>query len=128
MPGSISFLLPIHATVYTVYLVLILIWQFDDFGFSHQIQFIQTLLIITCITKCHEAMYILYRPVRQTKTPANVHYIPVHPTYSSPNILHVQYYKFRTVFGIPWYMIKLELHQKNCIVATFDNNKVYTEV
>ena len=37
----------------------------------------------------------------------------------------IRYYKFRMVFGIPWYLIKLELQHKNCIVGTFDNNKIY---
>ena len=47
------------------------------------------LLIIMCIIKYHEAMYTWYRPIRQTKMPANVHYAPIHPTYCSSNILHL---------------------------------------
>ena len=41
--------------------------------------------------KCHEAMYTQYCPVRETKMPANVHYVPIRQTYCSPNILRIRH-------------------------------------
>ena len=38
-------------------------WQFDDLGIDPQMQYTPTLCIITCITKCYEAMYTQYCPV-----------------------------------------------------------------
>ena len=37
-----------------------------------------------------QAMYTQHCPVRQTKIPANVYYIPIRQTYCTPNIPHIQ--------------------------------------
>ena len=72
-------------------LVVILIWRFGDFSFDHEIECTPPLLIITCIVKCHEAMYTQYCLVRRTKMIPNVHYTLIHQTYCLPNIPHMWY-------------------------------------
>ena len=42
--------------------------------------------IITCIMKCHEAMYTQYCLVHQTQMTANMQYISIRQTYRSLNM------------------------------------------
>ena len=41
------------------------------------------------IMKPRGAMYTEYRPVRQTKMPTNVHYVPIHQTSNIPRIQYM---------------------------------------
>ena len=40
---------------------------------------------------CYETMYTQYHPVRQTKMPANVHYVPICQTYCKRHLCNLCY-------------------------------------
>lgn len=64
-------------------------------------------------------MYTWYRPIRQTKMPANLHYAPIHPTYCSSNILHLVCSNSHPSFTIMLLTILNVLKQKYGLQSSF---------